>query len=168
MRPLDGDMWMTTVIMVPDVSCFATLAPGSVLEIVGSKRPSAKASVQAIGLSVYFYPKDTLCSITEAELAFHLIYAYGRPSLQSTSYAFRRGAQDCRITNEVASSTRSDFSGSPAICWNKRSTAIEPISLNGWRIVVSGGLIHSADGMSSKPMMLMSCGTCIPCSERAR
>src|SRR5216683_8229566 len=84
------------------------------------------------------------------------------------NYAFRRGAQDCRITNEVASSTRSDFSGSPAICWSKRSTAIEPISLNGWRIVVSGGFIHSVNGMSSKPMMLMSRGTCIPCSERAR
>jgi len=80
----------------------------------------------------------------------------------------RRGAQDCRITSEVASSTRSDFSGSPAICWSNRSTAIEPISLNGWRIVVSGGLIHSVDGMSSKPMMLMSWGTRMPCSERAR
>ena len=31
------------------------------------------AGAHAFGLSVYFYPKDTTCHITEAELAFHLL-----------------------------------------------------------------------------------------------
>src|SRR5580693_6898907 len=67
--------------------------------------------------------------------------------------------QDSRTISSTGSRTGSSGTGSPAMLRSSSSTAFSPVSANGTRSEVSGGIRYSANGMSSQLTTATSAGT---------